>query len=448
MKRSMCLAALCALVLTACHKDDMPPVAASGKFTVTIENVSPQKSFLSSGVFNTPVGAAAPGAIKPGDKYEFMVTSGRNQRLSFATMLAATNDIFFAPDEKGIALYDNSGKPLTGEITDQVYLWDAGTEVNEEPAVGPNTVTKQAGPNTGPAENGSVRKLSMVSDGFTYPQVAEVIKVNVAYVSGQQFKITIENVSTSSTLQTSEGPKPAPASPGVWVIHSGMSPLFTPGMPDRGQGIEAIAEDGNPAGLGTYTSANSGLTYPISPGAWAVHKTGDKPIFTNNMEDYGEGVEAIAEDGDNAALNASLALKTMLVEKGMLSIPVDSTKAGPLHPGEKYQFTFTASDGDRLSFVNMLAATNDVFIGPADEGIMLFSSGKPVTGDVSSQIQFWDAGTEINEAPFYGPNTVTNQPAKNTGPAENGVVKLLSLANDGYTYPAVSNVIKVTIENK
>ena len=138
----------------------------------------------------------------------------------------------------------------------------------------------------------------------------------------------------------------------------------------------------------------------------------------------------------------------MLIDKGPLSIPVDSTKAGPLHPGEKYQFTFTASEGDHLSFANMLAATNDVFIAPGDEGIALFSKGVPVTGDVSNQMKFWDAGTEKNEAPFYGPNTVTNQSGPNTGPAENGVVKLLSEVGDGYTYPPVKDVIKVTIERK
>ncbi|KKL45544.1 hypothetical protein LCGC14_2354640, partial [marine sediment metagenome] len=58
-------------------------------------------------------------------------------------MLAATNDVFFAPKDEGIALFDENGNPISGDITDQVYLWDAGTEVNEEPAIGPNTVTNQ-----------------------------------------------------------------------------------------------------------------------------------------------------------------------------------------------------------------------------------------------------------------------------------------------------------------
>ena len=52
--------------------------------------------------------------------------------------------------------------------------------MNEEPGVGPNQAPRQTGPNTGPDENGSVLLISDVSDGFTYPAVADVIKVTVA----------------------------------------------------------------------------------------------------------------------------------------------------------------------------------------------------------------------------------------------------------------------------
>ncbi len=66
------------------------------------------------------------------------------------------HDLFFGPNGDGIALYDQSGAPISGDVTAQIHLWDAGTEVNEEPHVGPNTVTQQPAPNTGPAENGNV----------------------------------------------------------------------------------------------------------------------------------------------------------------------------------------------------------------------------------------------------------------------------------------------------
>ena len=56
------------------------------------------------------------------------------------------------------------------------------------------------------------------------------------------FKVRIENVSTANTLKTSDGKTaPAPNSPGVWVIHTGKSPLFVTGKPDIGRGLEQQA---------------------------------------------------------------------------------------------------------------------------------------------------------------------------------------------------------------
>ena len=67
--------------------------------------------------------------------------------------------------------------PTSGDVTGDVMLWDAGTEVNEAPGAGPNQAPRQTAANTGPDENGVVRP---VSDGFTYPPVSEVIQVVVS----------------------------------------------------------------------------------------------------------------------------------------------------------------------------------------------------------------------------------------------------------------------------
>jgi hypothetical protein len=418
-------------------------------FTVTLENVATAKSFTSAGVFDTPVGAGAPGPLTPGKKYEFTVDAGRKQKLSFATMLAATNDVFFGPNGDGIALYDEDGEPISGDVTDEVLLWDAGTEVNEEPKVGPNTVSKQAAPDTGPAENGNVVKLSDTDDPFVYPSVADVMKVNVEHLDGARFKVTIENVSSDTALQTSEGDFPAPMSPGVWVIHGGKDPLFTAGMPDRGQGLEHIAEDGNTTMLGAFVAEQSGLTYPASPGAWVVHSAGSKPLFSAGEPDYGDGIEHIAEDGNPSALADALSALDGQISSAIFNTPVGSAGPGPILPGLKYRFTFEASPGDALSFTSMLAATNDVFFAPSDGGIDLFDADdEPISGDVSDQIYLWDAGTEGNEEPGIGPNTVTNQSAPNTGTAGEGIVQLVSDVDDGYDYPAPTAVLKVTITAK
>jgi hypothetical protein len=420
--------------------------AGTTTFSVTIENVATPKSFVSGGVFNTPVGDANPGPATPGKKYEFTIDAGRKQKLSFVTMLAASNDLFFGPNGDGIALYDENGDPISGDVTDQVMLWDAGTEVNEEPHEGPNTVTKQAGPDTGPAENGNVVDIADTSDPFAYPSPDEVLSVMVTHLTGTQFKITITNVSAADALMTTGGDFPAPISPGVWVVHNGKDPLFTVGMPDRSKGLERIAEDGNPAVLGAFVAGNVGLTYPASPGVWLVHSGDAMPLFTMDAADYADGLEHIAEDGNPTMLGGALTSADGFVSGAVFNTPVGAGAPGPILPGSKYGFSFAAAPGDALSFVSMLAATNDVFFGPGDQGIALFDAdGLPLDGDITDQISLWDAGTEGNERPGIGPNTVTNQLAPDTGTAGEGKVQLLSQVNDGFTYPGVDEVLKVTI---
>lgn len=449
MKKTIFLMACLFPFLTGCNNDDDNSNGnqVTANFTVTIENVAQEKSFIDSGIFDTPVGDADVGPATPGKSYEFTFDAGRKQSLSFVTMLAATNDLFFGPGDSGIPLYDENGDPISGDVTDQVYLWDAGTEVNEEPAVGPNTVTNQAAPNTGEDENGTVRKIEDEPDGFEfdYPDVSEMIKVTITPGEGTEFTVTIEDL-PGAMLSTSEGDVAAPISRGVWVIHNGDNPLYTEGEADLGQGVEAIAEDGDPSTLGAYVEDNTGVTFPVSPGVWVVHDKGGYPLFTEGEVDYGDGLEAIAEDGDASVLGGNIASIDGVSDGAVFDTPEEASSAGPAKPGQKYKFSFEAGKNESLSFVTMLAATNDVFVGTSDTGIPLFSSnGDPISGDVTNQLYLWDAGTEVNEQPAVGPNTVTNQLAVDTGIEEEEPVSLLSVVDDGYNYPPVNQVIKVTI---
>jgi hypothetical protein len=138
-----------------------------------------QPGIVHVGSTDTPIGASSPGDIWPGQAFEFKITAKPGERLTIATMFAQSNDLFYAPREDGIALFDASGKPIRGDITSQILLWDAGTEVNEEPGLGPNQAALQAGPNTGPAEHGVVRPITEVKDGFHYPTVPEVLRVTI-----------------------------------------------------------------------------------------------------------------------------------------------------------------------------------------------------------------------------------------------------------------------------
>jgi hypothetical protein len=119
---------------------------------------------FSISAFNTPIGADTPGPVLPGGAYEFTFDAHAGQYLTFATMFVQSNDWFFAPDAEGITLFDTDGNPLIGDITDLVYLWNAGTEVDQVVGEGSDQAPRQEGPNTGEAENGLVTRVDSFSD--------------------------------------------------------------------------------------------------------------------------------------------------------------------------------------------------------------------------------------------------------------------------------------------
>jgi hypothetical protein len=207
-----------------------------------------------------------------------------------------------------------------------------------------------------------------------------------------QFTVRVENVSTPATLRLSNGQTaPAPTAPLLWTITDEGNPLFTPGKPDRGQGIERLAEDGNPGVLADFIVAN---------------------------------------------------LKSVS-RSGVVTMPVGDAKPGPITPGKAYEFTVAAAPGQRLTLAMMFGQSNDWFYAPGPQAIALFDAkGKPLTADVTGQLQLWDAGTEVDEEPGLGASQAPRQPAPNTGTAEHRPVQL---AGGRYKHPATRDVIKVTI---
>src|SRR5258707_13010193 len=66
-----------------------------------------------------------------------------------------------------------------------------------------------------------------------------------AQADDQTFSVRIENVSGKDALKLSNGKtEPVGVAPVLYVIHTNRAPLFTSGEPDRGKGLEALAEDG------------------------------------------------------------------------------------------------------------------------------------------------------------------------------------------------------------
>ncbi len=410
MVTAVCLAAGCS------DDDDDPIIEPEGptSFTLTVENVSDaltEPSPLAPGVWATTNGSAAlfdigardrgegleglaedglnadlltavaakpttnasgsinDGGLAPGGMFTATFEAEPGERLHFATMLVASNDLFYSPSESGINLF-NGDDPVAGDVTSMLQLLDAGTEINEAPGAG-----SYQPPNMGGATEGVVQP---VDDGFTYPDVGENISVSVTSTPnemGANFMVTIENLAGSST----------PLAPGVWVTHNGMAPYFSAGAADDGAGLEELAEDGDPA-----------------------------------------------------PLQSSLSMRDDLEDTGTFG-------SAPIGPGMSYSFSFDAEAGNMLSFATMFVQSNDLFYAPGMAGIELFPGGVALgsdgAADVTAMVGLWDAGTEINEEPGVGMYQAPRQSGANSGPTE-GIVQTVQ---DGYDYPAVDDVIRVTL---
>ncbi len=189
-------------------------------------------------------------------------------------------------------------------------------------------------------------------------------------------------------------------------------------------------------------AAQSALTTPFAPGVWVVHTAAD-PLFSAGQADRDQGLEALAEDGDPSGLAAAVAGQSGVSASGAFNTPVGATEPGPLLPGEAYEFTFEALAGDNLSFATMFVQSNDLFFAPDGAGIALFEDdGTPITGDVTGLVALWDAGTEVNQEPGVGADQAPRQAGPDTGEDENGVVQIVS---DEFTYPGTSETIQVSI---
>ena len=439
--------------LASCSDDDdnggMDPDMGtdSVEFTVKIENTGQAFEYVASGVINTPVDSANAGPIMPDSKYKFsfyagpQVLPGATTKLSFALMLIKSNDLFFAPAQGGIPLYDETtGEPLEGDITDKVLLWDAGTEVNQSPENGTGQplgdkdgMTDDSG---NAEENGNVIIIEdgaeVTGDGFSYPAVSDLIKVEIKLKAPTLFEVTIKNVSGSSAL-------PGPHSPGVWAVHTQDAPLFTTNSADRGEGLEAIAEDGNPAMLGSFLAERSGVIVPLSPGAWAVHANGSNPMFTAGQPDT-KGIEGIAEDGVPTDLVASLAADEEVRSSAAFNTPVGADMPGAIGPGGSYEFKIKAVPGDYFNFATMYVQSNDLFYAFGSGGIALWENNAPISGEVDG-VSLWDAGTELNEFPGAGLNQVIRQSTLDAGEEDSD--NTVRLENDEFEYQR--GVVRVTI---
>jgi hypothetical protein len=129
------------------------------------------------------------------------------------------------------------------------------------------------------------------------------------------FTVRIENVSAKDALKLSNGKtEPVGVAPVLYLIHTNRAPLFTSGEPDRGKGLEALAEDG-----------------PTGP------------------------------------LEKSLKGHPGIVHVGSTDTPVGARSPGDIWPGDAFEFKVSAKPGERLTIAAMFVQSNDLFYAPREE---------------------------------------------------------------------------------
>ncbi|WP_281613962.1 spondin domain-containing protein [Flammeovirga sp. SubArs3] len=393
------------------NNNDDPVNLPATEFTVTIENSMTPFDYYAFGGTDL---------ITPGNEQVITFNAGQGHYLNLATMFVQSNDLFYAPADDGIALYNDEGEALTGDITNQFYLWDAGTEVNEMPGTGENQAPRQSGPNTGTEENGIVRLISDVNDGYTYPALNDVIEVMLSHDGGTQFTLTLRNISDNSSL-------PTPLAPGNWVVHyDGQYPLFQEGVA-ASSSLEPIAEDGDITSMNEVLEATTGLVSPFAPGAFSIGES-------NNLFSIGsmasQAFEMLAEDGDVSGF------------ENVFNTPASTDAPAPIFPGQSYTFTFTASENDRLSFATMLVQSNDWVL--AIDQLPLFDGNTPLSGNLSDYIQLLDAGTESDQYAGAGMYQAPRQSGADQGPSEEGIINVEESLSSNV--PEISSMLNISIQ--
>jgi hypothetical protein len=225
--------------------------------------------------------------------------------------------------------------------------------------------------------------------------------------AGTPFVVRIENVGRRVLTLPTGAVADIPLSSGVWVIHTGRNPIFTPGELQSGAGLKGLAEAGM---AGAFAPNLRGLPGVRSAGAFETPQ--GRPRGRMSM-DRAEGGGA------------------------------NTTRM--LQQGQYFEFAFTAQQGDRLSLALMLSQSNDGLVATGAGGIPLFDGTRPLSGDITAQLSLWDAGTEVNEEPGMGRNQGLRQGAPHAGDPERRPVRPMGESEFGDRWPPVAQIVRVTI---
>ena len=173
------------------------------------------------------------------------------------------------------------------------------------------------------------------------------------------------------------------------------------GATDEGDEVTGEGEDGESpeAGAGAEPGAfqfifrNASESQPMTPPVVAIHtpagEDGGGIRLFEVGETAGEGVVAIAENGDNAPLVAAIEGQVGATVSAFGVAFADPENPGPLLPGQSATLDIVTDEpGQVMSVVSMVVCTNDGFSG-------IDSAELPET-TVTTMAPIYDAGSEVN----------------------------------------------------
>ena len=201
----------------------------------------------------------------------------------------------------------------------------------------------------------------------------------------------------------------------------------------------------------TISSDRAMGTVPLSPPAYAVF-TGTDPFFRVG-ERANLGTARIAEDGFPEEMISILMQANNVKSHAAITSPGGPDNGPAVFAGESVTFTVMAVPGDKLQFETMFVQSNDWFYSFRDGGLELFTDNTPISGDMTSRLEVYDAGTEADTAPGTGPmmepgpvqKPVQDPMATNVGTDEDVPVQVAATRHPSFTIPVNSAVIRVMV---
>lgn len=418
------------LLITACDKDnDKKPTTTAA--TITIENVLDSRPLVQSGKFQHSESSPV---VLPGESISFSFSAAKGQAITFASMYGWSNDLFFAPANPGILLYEEDGTPITGDVSAQIKLWDNGTRINQPPGA------SIAHPGTAEATLKNITEVNGTdAQGNAYAPAPSLMKLALEYNGNSMFTLTITNTSGATA-------NPTPFSPGVWAISYiaggdllNPMPLYEAEQPTA-NGLTAIAEMGDNTALGEYLEGQTGIFTPLSPVLVVVYSGIENPIYKTGENDRGEGLKELAQKGDATGLAAHLKTLSGVKEVYVLA-EANTTVLLPKiegQPGGSASQQLEVAAGDRLAIATMYGFSNDWFFASKDNGVDAMQKG-----DISSSIELYDNGTAIDQFPGAG---ITQFNLAGTPLMESKPIQAVPNPNAFTTLPDISGILKVTLQ--